>query len=86
MNTLVEIFRKEKTPAVPPRVPFRELVQKKSQEVNQEGTQMKRAPQSRQITNAEPLRVPIVNAYPYEPKPVKQEKNDIFFSQSEARI
>ena len=46
--------------AVPLRVPVRELVQKKTKEVNQEGTKMKRAPQSMPFTNVEPLRVPIV--------------------------
>ena len=35
MKTLAEIFRKEKTLAVPPRVPVREVGQKKTQEVNQ---------------------------------------------------
>ena len=44
LKTLYNIFIKEKTPAVPMRVPVREVVQKKLQEVNQEGTQMKRAP------------------------------------------
>ena len=42
---LAEIIRKENPPAVPPRVPSRELYQKKLQEMNQEGTQMKSAPQ-----------------------------------------
>ena len=44
LKTLEEIFRKANPPAVPPRVPVRELGQNKLQEVNQEGTQMKRAP------------------------------------------
>ena len=45
LKTLYNIFIKEKkTPAVPPRVPVREVVQKKLQEVNQEGTQIKMAP------------------------------------------
>ena len=74
MKTLADIFRKEKTPAVPPRVPVREVGQKKLQEMNQEGTQMKRTPQSNPITNAEPLRVPIVEAYLDELQPVNQAK------------
>ena len=43
MNTLEGIFRKANPPAVPPRVPVRKVGKKKLQEVNQEGTQMKRA-------------------------------------------
>ena len=41
-NTLADIFRKANPPAVPPRVPVREAGQNKLQEMNQEGTQMKR--------------------------------------------
>ena len=44
LKTLVEIFRKANPPAVPLRVPVREVGQKKLQEVNQEGTQMKSLP------------------------------------------
>ena len=43
MKTIAKIFRKANPPEVPPRVPVREVDQKKPQEVNQEGTQMKRA-------------------------------------------
>ena len=42
----------------------------KPQEINQEGTQMKRTPQSNPVTNAETLSVPIVGAYPDELQPV----------------
>ena len=73
-ETLAEIFRKANPPAVPPRVPVREVDQKKLQEVNQEGTQMKWAPQSKPFGNAESLRVPIVEAYPDELQPVNQAK------------
>ena len=52
LMTLVEIFKKTNPPAVLPRVPVRKLGQKKLQEVNQEGTQMKSAPQSNPLTNA----------------------------------
>ena len=34
LSTLAEILKKSKTPAVPPRVPVREVGQKKLQEVN----------------------------------------------------
>ena len=44
----------------------REVFQEKLQEVNQERTQMKNASQSKPLTNAEPLRVPIVESYPDE--------------------
>ena len=48
---------------------------------------MKMAPQSKPFANAEPLRVHIVYAYPYELQPVNQAKTlSLFFSQSEARI
>ena len=82
MKTLAEIFRKATPPAVPLRVTVREVGQKKLQEVNQEGTQMKRAPQSNPFTNVEPLRVPIVEAYPDELQPLNQAKRPIFFIQS----
>ena len=62
LKTLADIFRKANPLAVPPRVPVRDVSQKKLQEMNQEVTQMKRAPQSKPITNAEPLSVPIVEA------------------------
>ena len=60
LRTLAEIFRKANPPAVPLRVPVRELGQNKLQEVNQEGTQMKSALQSKPFTNSEPLRVTIL--------------------------
>ena len=59
-------------------MPFRELGQKKLQELNQKGTQMKSAPKSKPFTNVEPLRVPIVEAYPDEPQPVNPSKNRFF--------
>ena len=71
LKTLAEIFRKANPPAVPPRMPVREVGQKKLQEVSQEGTHMKSAPQSNSSINAEPLRVPILEAYPDELQPVK---------------
>ena len=74
LKTLAEIFRKSNPPAVPPRVPVREVGQKKIQEVNQEVTQMKRAPKSKLITNVEPLSVLILEAYIYELQPVNQAK------------
>ena len=64
LKTLADIFRKVNPPAEPSRVPVREGGQKKSKEMNQEGTQIKRAPQSNPITNAEPLGVSIVYLYP----------------------
>ena len=78
LKTLAGIFRKANPPEVPPRVPVREVVQKKLQEMNQEGTQIKRTPQSNPVTNAEPLRVPIVEAYPDKLQPVNQAKNGNF--------
>ena len=52
-KTLTDIFRKAPPPpAVPLRVPVRELGQKKLQEMNQEGTQMKGSPQSNPIPNS----------------------------------
>ena len=81
LKTLSHIFRKANPPSVPPRVSVREVCQKKLQEVNQEGTQMKRAPQSKPITNAEHPRVPIVYAYPDELQPVNQVKNDFSANQ-----
>ena len=41
LNNLADILRKSNPPAVPPRVPVREVGQKKLQEMNQEGTQIK---------------------------------------------
>ena len=80
MKTLADIFRKPNPPTVPPRVPVREVGKNKLQEENLEGTQMKRAPQSKPITNSEPLRVPIIDSYPDELKPPNQAKNPIMFS------
>ena len=62
LRTLSEIFRKANSPAVPPRVPVKEVGQKKLQEVKQERTQMKIAPQSKPFTNAEPMKLTIVEA------------------------
>ena len=45
LKTLANIFRKANTPVVPLRVPVREVGQKRLQEMNQEGTQMKMEPQ-----------------------------------------
>ena len=45
LKNLAEIFRKVNPPAVPPRLPVREVGQKKLQEVNEEGNQIKRAMQ-----------------------------------------
>ena len=45
LNTLAYISRKANPPAAPPRVPVRSVGQKKLQEMNQEVTQTKRAPQ-----------------------------------------
>ena len=39
---------------------------------------MKREPKSKTVTNAEPLRVPIVEAYPDKLQPVNQAKNGHF--------
>ena len=48
LNTLTDIFRKANPPAVPLRMLVRKVGQRKLQEMNQEGTQMKRTPQSNQ--------------------------------------
>ena len=45
LKTISDIFRKSNPPAVPPRVSVTEVGQKKLQEMIQEGTQMKMAPQ-----------------------------------------
>ena len=66
LKTLAEIFRRANPPVVPPRVPVREVGQKKPKEVNHEGTETKRAPQSKSITIIEPLRLPTVDIYPDE--------------------
>ena len=71
---LAEIFRKANPSAVPPRVPVREVGQKKIQEVNQEVTEMKRSLQSNSFTNAEHLSVPIVLEYPDEIQPLNSAK------------
>ena len=42
MRKLSEIFRKLISPAVPPRLPIREVVQEKLKEVNEEIAQIKR--------------------------------------------
>ena len=42
---------------------------------------MKSAPQSKPFTNAKPLRVPIVEAYPDELQPVNPFKNDFLTNQ-----
>ena len=65
-RTLEEIFRKANPPGVTPRVPVREVVQKKLQELNQEGTQIKIASQSKPFTDEEHHRVPISEVYPEE--------------------
>ena len=61
---LGEIFRTATPPAVPKMVPVKGAYQEKLQQVNQEITQMKNASQSKPATNAEPLRVNIVEKYP----------------------
>ena len=70
LNILEEIFGKTNPSAVPPKVPVRDVVQKKLQEVNREGTQMKSSPQSNPFTDAKHVTVPIVEAHPYEIQPV----------------
>ena len=75
LKTLADIFRKPNPPAVPTRVPVRDVGQKKLQEINQEGTQMKSPPQKKPITNEEPLRLHIADTYLYELQPVNQAKN-----------
>ena len=45
LKTLADIFRKANPPAVPPRVPVREVGQRKLQEMKQEGTKIKSTPQ-----------------------------------------
>ena len=52
LKNLADIFRKSSPQAVPPRVPVREVGQKKLQEMNQEGTQMKGSSQSHPIPNS----------------------------------
>ena len=52
--------------------------------MNHEGTQMKRAPQSKTTNNAKPLRVTIVEAYPDEIQPANQAKNPIFSANQKA--
>ena len=64
---------------MPLRVPVREVGKKKLQEVNQEVTQIKIVPQSKPFTNAEPLRVPTLEAYPDEIQPVNQAKKTFSF-------
>ena len=66
LRSLSEIFRKATPPAVPPRVQVRGAYQEKLQHVNQERYEMKNASQSKPFINAEPLRLPIVEAYPEE--------------------
>ena len=85
MNNLEKIFIESNPPSVPPRVPVREVGQKKPQEVIHKVTQTKSASQSNPFINAKYLRVPIVEAYPYELQPVNPAKKT-FFSQSGARI
>ena len=63
-SNLAKIFRKANPSAVPLMVPVRGVIQEKLQEVNQEVTQIKIAPQSKPIPNAEPLRVSIIEAFP----------------------
>ena len=65
LRCLAEILTKSTPPAVPPRVPVRGAYQEKLQQVDQEITQMKNASQSNPLINAEPLRVPIANSYPW---------------------
>ena len=80
MKTLADIFIKSNPPAVPQRVPVRKVGQKKLQEMNQEGTQMKSTLQSNPVINAEPLRLPILGAYTDELQPVNQGKTIILSS------
>ena len=86
MRTLAKIFKIANPPAVPSRVPVRDVGQKKLQEVSQKGTQMKSAPQSNPFSISEPLRVPVVESHPDELQPVNPAKKRFLFSQSEARI
>ena len=81
MKTLAGIFRKTNPPAVPLRLPVREVGQNKLQEMNQEVTQMKRTLQSNPVTNAEPLVLPMIGAYLDELQPVNQVKKPIMFIQ-----
>ena len=60
LRNLAEIFGKFIQPAVPPRVPVTEVVQKILKEMNQEGDQIKSAYQSKSFNNEEPLKFPIV--------------------------
>ena len=60
LKTLADIFIKANPPVAPPRVPVREVGQKKLQEMNPGGTQMKITLQSNPFTNAEPMSVYIV--------------------------
>ena len=75
MKTLAGILRKSNPPAVPLRVPVREVGQNKLQEMKQEVTQMKRTLPSNPVTNAEPLGILIIGAYLDELQPVNQVKN-----------
>ena len=64
LRALVDVLRKSIPPAVPPRVPVKGYIQEKLKKVNQERAQIKSKSQSETVTNLEPLRVPIVEAYP----------------------
>ena len=79
MSTLLDIFRKSIPPAVSTRVPVREGVQEKLKEVNQERDQIKSKSQSKPLTNAEHLRVPILETYPEEFQPMNPAKKLIIF-------
>ena len=58
--TLAEIFRTATPPAIPQRIPVGGSFQEKLQQVKKEITQIKIAYQSNKFSNAEPLRVTIV--------------------------
>ena len=64
LRNLAEIFSKCIPPEIPLRVTIREIVQEKPKEVNKERSQLKSASKATPSTNAEPLRVTIVEAYP----------------------
>ena len=79
MRTLAEIFSKSIPPTITLRVPARDVVQEKPKELNQEIVQLKNASKEKPPTNAELLRVPIVEAYPEELQPVNPGKIQLYY-------
>ena len=79
LKTLDNIFRKTNLPAVSLRVPVREVSKKKTPRNELGINPNEKYTAINPVTNEEPLRVPILEAYIDEIQPVNQAKTRFFF-------